>query len=242
MALQDARAELAYVNRVATLGELTAAIAHEVNQPIAGTVTNAEAALHWLTASPPNLAEAREALDGVVEDGKRASEIIARTRALMAKSPSRRDRLDINTVVADVIGLTRNEIQRNRVALQSELTDNLPAVLGDRIQLQQVLLNLMLNAFEAMDGNGIEPRRLLLRTDRNVPTGIRVTVRDTGPGLNSASSERVFEAFYSTKPDGVGVGLSICRSIVEAHEGQIWASANQGRGASFQFVLPEADA
>lgn len=238
MALQDARAELAHVNRVATLGELTASIAHEVNQPIAGAVTNADAALRWLTAQPPNVDEARQALEGIVEDGKRTSEIIGRIRAFVQKVPLRREQLDINEVILEVIALTRSEMQRNGISLHTQLSSGLPLVPGDRIQVQQVILNLILNAIDAMNGVGTRPRELRIGTGTEDLNGVLVTVHDVGTGLDPESLDRLFQAFYTTKPGGMGMGLSICRSIIEAHGGRVWATPNAGHGATFRFSLP----
>jgi C4-dicarboxylate-specific signal transduction histidine kinase len=242
LALQDARMVLAHVNRLATLGELTAAIAHEVNQPIAGAVTNAEAALNWLAAEPPDLREVHQALGAVVEDGKRASEIIARIRGMLANTPPRRERLNINAVIVEVIRLMRSEIQRNRVSLQTSLSNELPGIVGDRIQLQQVVLNLMLNAVEAISDKGQQPRELFISTEKQDASSILVTVRDSGAGLDLSSLDQVFQPFHTSKSGSIGVGLSICRSIVEAHGGRIWASASGGGGASFHFSLPAVTA
>ena len=237
-ALQDARTELAHVNRLTTLGELTASIAHEVNQPIAGVVANADAALRWLASHPPNIEEARQALEGIVEDGKRTGEIVTRVRALVKKMPARKERLHINEIILEVVSLTQSEVQRNGIALRMQLSKDLPAISGDRIQLQQVVLNLILNAVEAISGVSKGPRELLIGTEKADSNGVRVAVRDSGIGLESQSLDRLFGPFYTTKPDGMGMGLSICRSIVEAHGGQVRASRNVGPGATFQFTLP----
>jgi len=236
--LQQAKMELAHMSRVTTLGELAASIAHEVNQPIAGVVTNAGAALRWLDTRPPDLQEVRQALDDIVTDGNRAGEIVNRIRALVKKVPPRRDALDINGIILEVIALTRSELHRNGVTLQTELASDLPLVRGDRIQLQQVVLNLILNAIEAMTGIGQGRRHLLVGTDRDGADGILVTVGDSGPGLDPEKVDQLFRAFYTTKPGGMGMGLSICRSIIEAHEGRIWATSNVDAGATFQFTLP----
>jgi len=237
-ALRAMQAELAHVNRVTTMGELSASIAHEVNQPIAATVTNAQAALRWLRAQPPDLDEVRASLSRIVEDGKRAGNVISGIRALINKVPPRKDRFDLNEAVLETVALTRSEVLNHGILLQTELAPGLPRVDGDRTQLQQVILNLILNAVEAMDGLDEGTRELRINTEREAGGGVLVTVRDSGPGLNQADVERVFTAFYTTKPKGMGMGLAICRSMVEAHGGRLWASANEPRGAVFQFTLP----
>jgi C4-dicarboxylate-specific signal transduction histidine kinase len=236
---QTAQAELAHVNRVATMGQLTASIAHEVNQPIAATVSNAQAALRWLKRQPPDLHEVHEALACIAEDGKRAGEVIAGIRELMKKAPPRKDRLEINGAIREVIELTRGEAVKNGVSVQTELADGLPLIQGDRVQLQQVMLNLIVNAVEAASSVGEGSRELLISTREAETGGVRVAVRDTGPGLTPAALEHLFEPFYTTKPNGLGLGLSICRSIIEAHGGRLWTSANVPRGAVFQFTLPQ---
>jgi C4-dicarboxylate-specific signal transduction histidine kinase len=236
---QRAQAELAHVNRVATMGQLTASIAHEVNQPIAATVSNAQAGLRWLDRQPPDLDEVRQALACIAEDGKRAGEVIAGIRELMKKAPSRKDRVEINGAIREVIELTRSEAVKNGVSVQTELADGLPLTQGDRVQLQQVMLNLIVNAVEATSGVSEGSRELLISTRKAEPGGVRVAVRDTGPGLTPAALEHLFEPFHTSKPNGLGLGLSICRSIIEAHGGQLWASANVPRGAVFQFTLPQ---
>jgi PAS domain S-box-containing protein len=233
----EALAELAHANRVTTMGQLTAAIAHEVNQPIAGAVTNAYAAQRWLAADPPGLDKVRQALDKIVRDGLRAGDIIGRIRALIKKTPQGKDRFELNEAVLDIVGLTRSEAVKNGVLVRTELAENLPAVEGDRIQLQQVILNLALNAIEAMRGIDAGPRELRISTEEDAD-GVLVAVRDSGLGLDPTSLQRVFEAFYTTKSEGMGMGLAICRSIIEAHGGRIWAGPNQPRGAAFQFTLP----
>jgi signal transduction histidine kinase len=236
-ALHEAQTELAHANRVTAMGELTAAIVHEVNQPIAGVVANAEAAMRWLAAQPPNPEEARQALEGIIEDGKRTSEIVTRIRALGNKAGPRRELLDINQVILDVIALTRTQMQRNDVALAPQLSAEPAPIMADRIQMQQVILNLILNATEAMaaiDG----PRALRIATEIRTPDHVKVAVSDSGTGLPAGELNRLFEAFYTTKPEGMGMGLSVCRTIVEAHDGRISASRNEGAGATFQFTLP----
>jgi PAS domain S-box-containing protein len=230
--------ELAHANRVTAMGQLTASIAHEVNQPITAAVINAEAALRWLGAQPPDLEEVRAALGLIVEDGTRAGNIIGGIRALIKKVPPRQACLDINEAIREVIALTRSEAAKTGVSVQTDLADGLPLIYGDRVQLQQVILNLIINAIEAMSGVAETPRALLISTGQAEPGGVLVAVRDSGPGLDPASLEHLFNAFYTTKSGGMGMGLAICRSIIETHEGQLWASANEPRGAVFQFTLP----
>jgi C4-dicarboxylate-specific signal transduction histidine kinase len=235
-ALLKAQAELAHVTRVATLGEMTASISHEINQPLGAMVNNANACLRWLAAS--KLEEVRRSAMLVVADGHRAGEIIARIRALAQKAPPRKDWFDINKAIHEVIALARSEVQGNRVSLKTQLAGNLPPILGDRVQLQQVLLNLMMNAIEAMRGVDEGPRDLWVDSERLESTDVLIAVRDSGSGLDPQSLDRLFEAFYTTKPDGLGMGLAISRSIIEAHGGRLWATANAPRGAVFQFTLP----
>jgi len=237
-ALREAQMQLAHVNRVTTMGQLAASIAHEVNQPLAAAVINAHAALRWLGAQPPDLEEGREALGYIIKDGRRASEVIDRIRALIKKAPARNDPLDINEIVLEVIALTRSEVLSNGVSLQSQLANGLPLVRGDRIQLQQVILNLVVNAVEAMSSTGEGARELLISTGKDASDAVLVAVRDSGPGLDPEGMGRLFDAFYTTKPGGMGMGLSICCSIIEGHGGRIWASANVPQGAVFQFTLP----
>jgi two-component system, LuxR family, sensor kinase FixL len=237
-ALHKSQAELAHVTRVTTLGEMTASIAHEVNQPLGAVVNNASACLRWLAGQAPNLEEARQSAALIIADGHRASEIIGRIRALIKKAPPRKDWLDINETILEVIALARNEAQKNHVSLQTQLSSDLPLILADRIQLQQVTLNLIINAIEAMSGAGGSPRELRIGSTKDDSQGVRVTVRDSGPGLDPKSLDHLFTAFYTTKPQGMGMGLAISRSIIEAHGGRLWATANEGRGATFQFALP----
>ena len=237
-ALREAQMQLAHVNRVTTMGQLAASIAHEVNQPLAAAVTNAYAALRWLGAQPPDVEEGRQALGYIIKDGRRASEVIDRIRGLIKKAPARNDPLDINEVVLEVIALTRSEALRNGVSLQSQLANGLPLVQGDRIQLQQVMLNLIVNAIEAMSSTSEGSRELLISTGKDGSDAVLVVVRDSGPGLDPEGLGRLFDALYTTKPGGMGMGLSICRSIIEAHGGRIWATANVPQGAVFQFILP----
>ena len=236
-ALREAQTQLAHVNRVATMGELSASIAHEVIQPITASVTNARAALRFLNAQPPNLEETRQALGSTVEQGDRATDVIERIRALIKKAPPRKDALEINGAILEVIALTRGEILKNGVSVQTQLAEGLPLIQGDRVQLQQVILNVIINAVQAMSAVSEGARELLISTGKDASGGVLVTVRDSGPGLNPESFDRLFDAFYTTKPGGMGMGLSICRSIVEAHGGRIWASL-AAPGTAFQCVLP----
>jgi PAS domain S-box-containing protein len=230
--------ELVHANRVTTMGQITASIAHEVNQPIAAMVSNAEAALRWLGAGSTHLHEVQQVLPSIIADGKRAGEVINRIRALMKKAPPRKDRLEINQVILEIIEITRGEAVKHRISVLTELAGHLAAVEADRVQLQQVLLNLNVNAIEAMGATNEGPRELLISTAKVETGGVLVAVQDSGPGLEAAMPERVFESFYTTKSTGLGLGLSICRSIIEAHGGRLWASTNQRRGATFQFTLP----
>jgi PAS domain S-box-containing protein len=235
---REMQTELAHANRVATMGRLTASIAHEVNQPIAATVTNAQAALRFLDAPSVDMSEVRQIFNDIVKDGNRAGEVISRIRGHIKKAPPRRERLEINAAIGEVIELIHGEAVKNSVSVRTELADGLPLIQGDRVQLQQVLLNLMVNAIEAMNDLGEGERELLIGSATIESGSVHVVVRDTGPGLAPAVFDRVFQSFYTTKPSGLGLGLSICRSIVEAHGGRLWASANRPRGAVFQFTLP----
>jgi PAS domain S-box-containing protein len=235
---REVQMEMAHANRVATMGQLTASIAHEVNQPIAAMVTNAEAARRWLNHQPPNLEEAQQSLARIVKDGSRAGDVIGRIRELIKKTPPRKDGVDINEAIREVIELTRGEAVKTGVSVQMHLVEGLPLIHGDRVQLQQVMLNLIINAVEAMGSVRDGPRELLISTRQAEPGGVLVMVRDSGPGLAPATHEHLFEAFYTTKPTGLGMGLSICRSIIEAHGGRLWAEANEPRGTIFQFVTP----
>ena len=237
---RDALMELAHAHRITTMGQLAASIAHEVNQPITATVTNAEAGLSWLAAQPPNLEQVRQSLDGIVSDGLRAGDVIGRIRALVRKEPQQRAALDINAVVVEVIALTRIEIARNRVMVRTQLTEALPAIQADRVQLQQVILNLIMNAVEAMSGMGDGDRELSITTIRNTSNSVSVSVQDSGPGLDPKTMDRMFDAFFTTKSKGMGMGLAICHSIIETHGGRLWAGPNEPRGATFQFTLPLA--
>ncbi len=234
---REVQAELTHASRVATMGQLTASIAHETKQPIAAAVADAQAGLNWLDAQPPDLKEVRLALGCIVSDGKRAADVIDRIRGLIKKAPPQKEDLEINEAVLEVIALTRAEILTNGVSVQTQLAAGLPVIRADRVQLQQVILNLIINAVEAMRDVGEEDRELVIST-RNEPDGVCVEVRDSGPGLAPAALERLFEAFYTTKSGGLGLGLSICRSIIETHNGRLWASPNLPRGAIFSFIAP----
>jgi PAS domain S-box-containing protein len=236
-AYREALLELAHANRVATMGQLTASITHEVNQPITAAVTYASAARRLLSAKPLDLHEVDDVLSLIVKEGNRAGEVVGRIRALIKKAPARKDAVEINDAILEVIALTRIEAANNSVSVRTQLAEGLPRVQGDRVQLQQVLLNLIINAIEAMRDGGEEERELIV-SSRDGPDGVSVEVRDSGPGFAAADLDRVFEAFYSTKPNGVGLGLSICRSIIEAHDGRLWASPNVPRGAIFGFIAP----
>ena len=256
--LREAQNELAHVSRVTTLGEFAASIAHEVNQPLAGILTNANAALRWLAGNSPNLAEAQQAIGRIIRDGNRAGDVVSRMRALFKKAPAAKEPLDINLVIQEVLTLIRAELQKNRVSLRTEFALDLPTVLGDKIQLQQVILNLVVNAIEAMSGVTENQRELYVSSqkiteshsesgqetiDAKAPgeqglTSLLIAVRDAGPGLDSTELKHVFETFYTTKSHGMGMGLAISRSIIEAHNGRLWVTANAPRGAVFQFKLP----
>jgi PAS domain S-box-containing protein len=237
-ALQKTQAELAHVTRVTTMGELASSIAHEVNQPLTAVVTNANACLRWLAGEPPNLDEARETVKRIVRDGHRASEVIGRVRALFKKNATDKARLNVNELIQDSVALVHGETRRNRSVLRTELGSDLPHVLGDRVQLQQVLLNLIINGIEAMSAVTGRPRELVIKTRRDEAGGVDVSVRDSGAGINPEDADRLFDAFYTTKAEGMGMGLSVSRSIIEAHGGRLRAESNDGRGATFRFTLP----
>jgi PAS domain S-box-containing protein len=235
-----AEAELVHANRVTTMGELTASIAHEVNQPLAALLTNAETAIRWLGHQPPNLEKAKPSIERVINEGKRAADIVSRIRDLFKKVPVRKEKLGINEIILGVLGLTRVPMSEHDVRSKMQLSEGLPPVSGDRVQLQQVILNLTMNAIEAMGEVSGRSRELLIRTGNAEPGGVLVTVSDSGPGLPPAKPEQIFNAFYTTKASGLGMGLSICRSIVEAHGGRLWATPNQPYGAVFHMMLPVA--
>jgi len=236
-ALDQVRSELARVARVTSLGALTASIAHEVNQPLSGIVTNASTCLRMLAADPPNIEGARETARRTIRDGHRASEVITRLRGLFVRKEVGSEAVDLNEAAREVVALSTSELQRRRVLVRLELADDLPPVVGDRVQLQQVILNLLLNAADAMNGVEDRPRHLLIRTEPGEEGGVALQVQDAGVGFPTGDAERLFEAFYSTKQDGMGIGLSVSRSIVERHHGRMWAVPNAGPGATFGFVV-----
>jgi PAS domain S-box-containing protein len=236
--LQSTRTELAHVMRVTSLGELTASIAHEVNQPLGAVVANAEACLGWLDRESPDLNEAHAAIERIVRDGHRAGAVIRRVRALIKRTDTQMVPLDVNEIVSEAMNIVEHELLRHRVSQRMELSSDLPVVLGDRIQLQQVLLNLIINGIEAMQPITDRRRELVIRSERDETQQVRVTVMDCGIGLSAESAHRIFDAFVTTKSSGMGMGLSICRSIIQGHGGRIWASANEPFGAAVQFTLP----
>ncbi len=237
-ALGKLRSELAHVARVATLGALTASIAHEVNQPLSGIITNASTCMRMLNAEPPNVDGARETTRRTIRDGNRASEVITRLRALFSKRASATEAVDLNDATREVIALSLSELQRGRIILREELSDDLPPVTGDRVQLQQVILNLVRNASDAMSAVNDRPRELLIRTERDDADRVCLSVQDTGVGFEPQAADRLFQAFYTTKDDGMGIGLSVSRSIIESHHGRLWATSNDGLGATFSFSIP----
>ena len=239
-ALGKARSELAHVARITSLGVLTASIAHEVNQPLSGIITNAGTCLRMLAADPPNVDGARETARRTIRDGNRASDVIKRLRALFDKRGVTAEPVDLNEATREVFALSLSELQRSRVTLRPELADDLPPVMGDRVQLQQVILNLLRNALDAMSGVVARPRQLVVRTERDEEDCVRLTVQDSGVGLGTESAARLFEAFYTTKTGGMGIGLSVSRSIIESHHGRLWAAPNDGPGATFAFAIPRA--
>jgi PAS domain S-box-containing protein len=235
---REVHMELAHANRAASMGQLAASIAHEVSQPIAAAASNAYAASRWLGAQPPHLEEVRQALERIIANAAQAGDVVGRVRALIKKAAPHRDALEINEGILEVIALTRGEMVKNGVLLQTQLADGLPRVQGDQVEFQQVILNLILNALQAMSGLSEGPRHLRISTQTDASGGVLVTVQDSGPGLPPESMDSLFEAFYTTKPDGLGMGLAISRSIIVAHGGRMWVSANDPRGAIFQFTLP----
>jgi PAS domain S-box-containing protein len=235
--LRSMQSQLAHMSRVTTMGELSASIAHEVNQPLSAVVTNGNACLRWMALAEPNLDEARAAVTAIVKEGRRASDIIARIRALMKKSPPQMTHLDVNDLIREVLILINHEVQRNRVMLHTDLTEGLPAVVGDRVQLQQVILNLVMNAVESA-GTTAESQTEVLVTSRNDENQVTVAIRDSGVGIDPKNLDHLFNPFFTTKAHGMGMGLTISRSTIESHGGRLWAASNPVRGATFQFTLP----
>jgi C4-dicarboxylate-specific signal transduction histidine kinase len=237
-ALAKARSELAHVASVTSLATLTASIAHEVNQPLSGIVTNASTSLRMLTLDPPNVDGARETARRTIRDANRASDVITRLRALFSKKDTIAERVDLNCATREVIALSLSELQRDHVILRCELAEDLPLVTGDRVQLQQVILNLLRNGSDAMKTVHDRPRDLLIRTERDAGDRALLTVKDAGTGFDPQAMDKLFQAFYTTKSEGMGIGLSVSRSIVEQHDGRLWATLNDGPGATFSFSIP----
>jgi signal transduction histidine kinase len=237
--LRQLEADLAHIDRVSILGELTASIAHEVNQPLSGIVSSGSACLRWLARDVPDLEEAREAARRIVRDGKRAGEIIARIRALTKKASATREKLDLNETLRQILALVGDEAKRNTVVIRTRFGDDVFPVLGDQVQLQQVVLNLVMNAIEAMSKVDDRARELVITT-RNIDADqVQVTVEDSGTGIDPQMIDKIFDSFYTTKPGGMGMGLSVSRSIVQAHGGRLWATAKDGAGTIFHFTLPK---
>ena len=236
--LIQARTEIARIARITSMGELVASIAHELNQPLGSIVTSGDACLRWLAAKPPNLDEVRQAVEAVIRDGTRASSVLVRIRSLLRRGERLRERSDINDIIREVIALLDGELRRNGASLRTEMPGNLPSVVVDRVLLQQVILNLMMNAVEAMRAVSDRVRVLRIRTEEQSSGNIVVLIQDSGLGVGPEHSSRMFEAFYTTKVEGIGMGLTISRSIIEAHGGRLWAVANDGPGSTFYFTLP----
>ena len=237
--LRQLEAELAHINRVSMMGELAASVAHEVNQPLTGIVSNGGACLRWLAGDAPNVEEAREGLRDIVRDGKRAGEVIARIRALTKRTALPRRNNGLNETIREVLALVGDQAKKNSVTIRTQFADDAWPVLADRVQLQQVLLNLVMNAMEAMSSVGDRERQLLIVTRNIEPAQVQVTVEDSGTGLDPSIMSRIFEPFYTTKSGGMGMGLSISRSIIQNHGGRLWATANDGPGTSFHFTIPK---
>jgi signal transduction histidine kinase len=235
---REVQMQLAHANRVATIGQLSASIAHELKQPLSAVVINGGATLRWLTRNQPEIEEAKQAVEYIIKDANRASEVLGRIHRLVKKESLRTDTLNINDAILEVIPLIHSEAVKNGVTLERQLTDHLPNIQGDRVQLQQVILNLMVNAIQAMSGLTEGIRELHVGTESAEEEGVRIAVRDTGPGLSAENLQRLFEPFYTTKPNGMGMGLSICRSIIEDHGGRLWATGLHPHGALFQFTIP----
>jgi len=240
-ALQAARSELARVVRITTIGELTASIAHEVNQPLAAVVANADACVAWLALNKPNLAEAKAAAERATQGATRASEVIARIRSLIRKATPQREKVQLNQVIEETAALVAGQLSRNVISLVMELDGGLPMVAGDRIQLQQVILNLLLNAIEALTGIADRARHLVVRSEVQDGNRVRISVRDNGIGINTGTMARLFEPFFTTRAQGIGMGLAISRSIIESHGGRLWADSTENEGADFQFTLPRQE-
>jgi len=240
-AVHRTQADLAHLTRVMTMSELTTSIAHEVNQPLAAIVTNGSACVRWLALDPPNIERARDSVVRIINEGNRASEVIKRVRLLSKKAPLQKSKLEVREIVQDVLGLVGPELAKNQLRVTCDFKADVPPVFGDRVQLQQVVLNLIMNGSEAMQSVMDRPRELLIKAERDSSAQVLVSFRDAGTGLDSEHLERVFEAFFSTKAEGVGMGLSISRSIIEAHGGRLSAAANTGPGSTFQFTLPTAE-
>lgn len=236
--LRHAQSELTRVMGVAAMGQLTASIAHEVNQPLSGIITNASTCLRMLDANPPNLEGARETARRTIRDAHRSSDVIKRLRTLYSKKDPALESTDLNETAREVTALLSTELQKNGVTLRQEFAEDLPPAFGDRIQLQQVILNLVRNAADAMSTIDDRPRELLVKTERDQENRVRLSVKDSGVGLTPQATEKIFEAFYTTKTDGMGIGLSISRSIIEAHQGRLWATRNDGLGCTFSFSIP----
>ena len=234
----EVQLELAHANRIATLGQLSASIAHELNQPLTGIITNCGTCLRMLTGDPQNLDGVREAVLRTMRDGHRASEVIARLRALFSKKEPATEPVDLNEATREVIALSLGELEGSGVLVRTELADGLPYVMADRVQLQQVVLNLLRNALDAMSTVDDRPRDLLIRSEREEGDSVRLSLKDAGVGFDPHNMNKLFEAFYSTKSDGMGVGLAVSRSIVENHQGRLWADLNDGPGATFSFSVP----
>jgi C4-dicarboxylate-specific signal transduction histidine kinase len=240
-ALRAAQAELFHVTRVTAMGELAASIAHEVTQPLTGIVTNGNACLHWLAGTPPKIEKARESVERIIRDSDRASEVINDIRALVKKAPARQEPIDLNDLIGRTLILADHEMARNQVEAQTELAVDLPDVVGDRVQLQQLLLNLIMNAIEAMSAITDRPRVLAIRSEHlHAPEVVAIAVRDSGAGLDPQGAKRLFDPFFTTKPQGMGMGLSICRNIISAHGGELAGANNPDGGATFEFKLPVA--
>jgi C4-dicarboxylate-specific signal transduction histidine kinase len=237
-ALRESQIALAHANRVTTMGQLTASIAHEVNQPLAAVVANAEACLRWLDRETPDLDAVRRSVEWVIDDGNRASEVIRRVRSLANKAEIEKVPLDVNDLVSEAISLMQRELISHQVTLRTEFAQALPMTLGDRVQLQQVIINLVMNGIEAMQSVADRPRQLVIRSRQDETQQVLVSVTDCGVGISAENADRLFNAFFTTKSSGMGMGLSICRSIMAAHGGRLWATANLPHGATFQFTLP----